>query len=148
MPVKAGIQSNPHGLAALDSRLRGCEEIVCSRDVSESKRNPNGIAYPPVNVFRKGHDFVVIMETPGLNKADLDIQVKDNALHIAGTKSFAYGEKAGLHRRERSAGRFNRAFTIPVQIDADRVRAEYKDGILALYLPRAEQDKPRSIKIS
>ena len=85
---------------------------------------------------------------PGLNKADLDIRVKDNALHIAGTKSVAYGEEVGLHRRERSAGRFNRAVTIPVQIDAERVRAEYKDGILALYLPRAEQDKPRSIKIS
>ena len=57
-------------------------------------------------------------------------------------------EKASLHRRERSAGRFDRAVTIPARIDADRVKADYHDEFLALYLPRAEQDKPRAIKIA
>jgi HSP20 family protein len=104
--------------------------------------------YPPVNVFRKGDDFVVIAEVPGIDKSDLDIQVKDRVIRIAGTKSVNYGDKTSLHRRERATGRFDRAFTIPVQIEADRIKAEYRDGILALYLPRAEQDKPRSIKIA
>jgi HSP20 family protein len=103
--------------------------------------------YPPVNVFRKGDDFVIITEVPSLKKSDFDIQVKDNAIRIAGTKSVEYAGKASLHRRERSAGRFDRTVTIPVRVDAERVKAEYHDGILALYLPRAEQDKPRSIKI-
>jgi HSP20 family protein len=115
-------------------------------DWLESSPSATG-PYPPVNVFRKGDDFVVIAEVPGLQKSDLDIQVKDNAIRIAGSKTVHYPEKASLHRRERSAGRFDRAFTIPVRIDADRVKAEYRDGILALYLPRAEQDKPRSIKL-
>jgi HSP20 family protein len=111
--------------------------------------SPSGTGpYPPLNVFRKGDDFVIIGEVPGLKKSDLDIQVKDNAIRIAGTKSVDYMDKASLHRRERSAGRFDRAVTIPVRIDADRVKAEYRDGILALYLPRAEQDKPRSVKIA
>ena len=57
-------------------------------------------------------------------------------------------EKASLHRRERLAGRFDRAVTLPVEIDADGVRAECRDGILALFLPRAERDKPNSIRIS
>jgi HSP20 family protein len=105
-------------------------------------------AYPPLNVFRKGDDFVVITELPGISKADLDIQVKGNTIRIAGTKSVGYPEKAGLHRRERLAGRFDRAITIPVEVDADQVKAEYHDGILALFLPRAERDKPRSIKLS
>jgi HSP20 family protein len=111
--------------------------------------SPSGTgAYPPVNVFRKGEDFVVITEVPGIKKSDLEIQVKDNTIRIAGTKSVQYAEKAGVHRRERLAGRFDRAVTLPVRIDADQVKAECHDGILALFLPRAEQDKPRSIRIA
>jgi HSP20 family protein len=111
--------------------------------------SPSGTgAYPPVNVFRKGDDFVVITEVPGIKKSDLEIQVKGNTIRVAGTKSVAYSEKASLHRRERLAGRFDRAITIPVEIDADKTTAEFHDGILALYLPRAERDKPRSIKLT
>jgi HSP20 family protein len=104
--------------------------------------------FPPVNAFRKGDDFVIIAEVPGVKKSDLEIQVKDQVIRIAGTKSVDYADKASVHRRERSTGRFNRTFTIPVRIDAERIKAECHDGILALYLPRAEQDKPQSIKIS
>jgi len=111
--------------------------------------SPSGTgAYPPVNVFRKGDDFVVITEVPGIKKSDLEIQVKGNTIRVAGTKPVAYSEKASLHRRERLAGRFDRAITIPVEIDADKATAEFHDGILALYLPRAERDKPRSIKLT
>jgi len=104
-------------------------------------------AFPPVNVFRKGDDIVVITELPGVRKSDLQLQVKGKTLRIAGTKSVQHGERASLHRRERLSGTFDRAVTVPVEIDADRVRAEYRDGILALYLSRAERDKPKSIAI-
>jgi HSP20 family protein len=105
-------------------------------------------AYPPINVFRKGDDFVVITEVPGIKKSDLDIQVKGNTIRIAGTKSVDYSERASVHRRERLAGRFDRAITIPVEVDADQVKAECHDGVLALFLPRAERDKPRTIKLN
>jgi len=105
-------------------------------------------AYPPVNVFRKGDDFVVITEVPGIKKSDLDIQVKGSTIRIAGSKSVEYSGKPSVHRRERLSGRFDRAITIPVEIDAEKIKAECRDGILALYLPRAERDKPRSIKLS
>ena len=104
--------------------------------------------FPPLNVFRKGEDFVVLAELPGMRKSDLEIQVKDNTLRIAGTKSIESPEKSSSHRRERMSGRFNRAISIPVQIDADRVKAEYSDGILALYLPRAERDKPKTVQVN
>jgi HSP20 family protein len=107
-----------------------------------------GGTFPPLNVFRKGEDFVVIIELPGISKSELDIQVKGNTIRIAGAKSVQYPEKAGLHRRERLAGRFDRAITVPVEVDAEKVRAEYRDGILALFLPSAERDKPRSIRLS
>jgi HSP20 family protein len=107
-----------------------------------------GGSYPPVNVFRKGDDFVVITEVPGIAKSDLEVQVKGNTIRLAGTKSVTYPEKASLHRRERLAGRFDRAVTLPVEIDADAVKAECHNGILALFLPRAERDKPKSIQVA
>jgi HSP20 family protein len=106
-----------------------------------------GGGYPPFNVFRKGDDLVIITEVPGIRRADLRVEVKGNTIRLSGTKSVQYGEKASLHRRERLAGSFDRAVTVPVEIDADRVRAECRDGILALHLPRAERDKPKSITI-
>lgn len=107
-----------------------------------------GGAYPPVNVFRKGDDFIIIAELPGVKKSDLDVQVKGRTIRLAGAKTVAYPEKAALHRRERLAGRFDRAVTMPVEINADGVKAEYRDGVLALFLPRAESEKPKSIKVA
>ena len=107
-----------------------------------------GGAYPPLNVFRKGDGIVIITEVPGIKKADLRIEVKGKTIRIAGAKSVGYSDKASIHRRERRGGSFDRAVTVPVEIDADRVTAECRDGILALYLPRAERDKPRSVQVS
>jgi HSP20 family protein len=107
-----------------------------------------GGGFPPLNVFRKGDDIVVITELPGIRKSDLNIQIKGKTLRISGTKSVSYGDKAALHRRERLAGTFDRAITLPLEVDADAVKAEYRDGILALFLPRAQSDKPRSIQIT
>ncbi len=107
-----------------------------------------GGAYPPINVFRKDDEFVVLAEVPGVKKSDLDVQVKGNTIRISGTKSVAYPERAGVHRRERLGGRFDRVVSLPVEIDTDAVQAECRDGLLALLLPRAERDKPRSIKVT
>jgi HSP20 family protein len=106
-----------------------------------------GGSYPPVNVFRKGDDIVLVAEAPGIGKSDLDLQVKGRTIRLAGTKNVKFPEKASVHRRECAAGRFDRSVTLPIEIDADGVKAEYRDGMLALFLPRAERDKPRSIKI-
>jgi HSP20 family protein len=107
-----------------------------------------GGAYPPMNVFRKGDDFVIITEIPGVKKSDLDIQVKGRTLRLSGVKKVEYPQNAAVHRREPLAGRFDRAVTLPVEINPDAVKAEYRDGILALYLPRAASDKPKSIKVA
>jgi len=105
-------------------------------------------AYPPINVFRRGEDFVAIAELPGVQKKDIEVQVRGNAIRIAGRKALNYAEKASIHRRERLAGAFDRAISIPVEIDADRVKAECRGGVLVVYLPRAERDRPRSIPVS
>jgi HSP20 family protein len=110
---------------------------------------PSGVgSYPPLNVFLKGDDIIVVAEVPGVAKADLRIEVKNKTIRIAGKKSVMQGQKMSVHRRERRAGQFDRAVTLPIEIDADRIKAECRDGILALYLPRAERDKPRTISIN
>jgi HSP20 family protein len=105
-------------------------------------------AFPPINVFQQGDDLVAIVELAGVNKSDLEIQAKDNTIRISGKKEFAYPEKVSLHRRERVSGTFDRTLTVPMQIDAEAIKAEYRDGVLALFIPRAERDKPRSITIN
>ena len=104
-------------------------------------------AFPPINVFQQGDSLVAILEIAGVDKGDLEIQAKDNAIRISGKKAIAYPEGVSVHRRERLSGSFDRTLTLPMQIDADAIKAEYRDGVLALSIPRAESDKPRTIRI-
>jgi HSP20 family protein len=104
--------------------------------------------FPPINVFQQGDDLLAVIELPGIDKSALEIQAKDNTIRISGSKALSYPEGVSVHRRERSTGAFDRTLSLPVKIDADAIRAEYRDGILALHLPRSERDKPRSIKIA
>lgn len=104
-------------------------------------------AYPPINVFRKGDDYVAIVELPGIDKSSLDIEVKDNVIRLTGAKAADYPEDVSAHRRERVFGNFDRTISLPVQVETDAVKAEYRDGILALHLPRAKEDKPTKVKI-
>jgi HSP20 family protein len=105
-------------------------------------------AYPPINIFQQGHDFVAIVELPGVNKSDLAIEAKEGTLRISGRKTLDYPESASIHRRERLAGSFDRTITLPIRIDPDRIKAEYRDGLLALFIPRMETDKPRAIEVA
>jgi HSP20 family protein len=123
---------------ALDARL--ASEWL--RDATTS-RGP----FPPINVFQQGDNILAIVELPGIEKDKLQIEAKENTIRISGTKAADYGNSASIHRRERDFGQFDRTMSIPVKLDPDGIKAEYRDGVLALFLPRAESDKPRSIKI-
>jgi HSP20 family protein len=103
--------------------------------------------FPPINVFQQGEDILAIVELPGVDKNDLQIQAKENTIRISGKKAAKFPEGVSVHRRERVFGEFDRTLSLPVQLDPDGIKAEHRDGILALFLPRAERDKPRTIKI-
>jgi HSP20 family protein len=123
---------------ALDARLAS----QWLRDATTS-RGP----FPPINVFQQGDDILAIIELPGIDKEKLQVEAKENTIRISGTKAADYADEASVHRREREFGQFDRTLSIPLQLDLDGIKAEYRDGVLALFLPRAESDKPRSIKI-
>jgi HSP20 family protein len=104
--------------------------------------------YPPVNIFQQGDDFVAVVELPGVDRNDLQLEAKEGTIRISGKKALRYDPSTSVHRRERISGVFDRTITLPVQIDPDGIRAEFRDGVLALFIPRAASEKPRSIKIS
>ena len=104
--------------------------------------------FPPVNVFRQGHDFVLVAELPGIDRSKLDVQVKGRQVRIRGTKTVDLDGEVSVHRRERRAGAFDRTLVIPAELDGDKVRAEYRNGVLALHLPRTGADRPRSVEIN
>lgn len=104
--------------------------------------------FPPVNIFQQGNDVLAIIELSGVDKDSLQIQAQENTIRIAGKKIASYPEDVSVHRRERISGEFDRTISLPVELDPDGIKAEYQDGILALFLPRSERAKPRSIKIS
>ena len=103
--------------------------------------------FPPINVFQKGDDFVAVVELPGVSKDNLQIQAKENTIRIAGKKAISYQQDISIHRRERVSAEFDRTLTLPIQINPDRISAEYRDGMLTIFVPRAEGDKPRTIQI-
>jgi HSP20 family protein len=132
-----------------DTLFRLQRELEARRDSDWLEDTTSGMgAFPPINVFQQGHDFVAIVELPGVDKADLELQAKESTIRISGKKSINYGDKVSAHRRERVAGTFDRSITVPVEINPDGIKAEFRDGVLALFIPRAESDKPRAIKIN
>ncbi len=104
---------------------------------------------PPVDIYENGDSLVLKAELPGVNPDDVEIRVEDNTLYLKGNRKFENEVKEqNYHRVERSYGTFTRTFALPNSIDADKVGASYKDGILTLTMPKKEEAKPKTIKIS
>jgi HSP20 family protein len=135
-----------HPLDALFDLQRALEARLDSNWLDGSTAGTG--AFPPINVFQQGDNLLAVLEVPGVDKSDLEIQAKGNAIRVSGKKAISYPEGVSVHRRERSAGRFDRTLTVPMQINADAIKAEYRDGVLALLIPRAESDKPRTVPIN
>jgi len=104
---------------------------------------------PCVDVSETKDDVIINTEIPGMSKDDVKVSVQDNILTLSGEKKQEKEEKdANYHRMERSYGSFSRSFTLPTTVQADRVKAAYKDGILRITLPKSEEVKPKQIPIT
>ena len=104
---------------------------------------------PPVDIYEtEEHDLVVKAELPDMTRDDIEVTVENNTLVLRGTKKLPEGMKEEQIRRiERSYGVFNRSFTLPNTVDASKVSAEYKNGVLTVKLPYREEAKPRTINV-
>ena len=110
----------------------------------------SGTWSPPVDIFDNDGEIVLKAELPGLEKEDIDISVEDNLLTVRGErkreKEVTDNDK-GVFRSERAFGSFSRSFTLPTTVAMDKINASYKNGVLTLSLPKAEEAKPRQIAI-
>lgn len=102
----------------------------------------------PVDVVENNEAYVIKAELPGISKNDVKITLHENVLTIKGEKKQEKEEKdRNFHRVERSYGSFERSFTLPSGVKDDKIEAAYKDGILTITLPKAEEAKPKEIEV-
>ena len=103
---------------------------------------------PACDIYETDKEIVVKLEIPGLKKEDVFVSIENNVLTIRGERKFADEVKREkYHRVERSYGEFLRSFTLPAFIDANKILAEFKDGLLWVFLPKHEEAKPKQIEV-
>ena len=109
----------------------------------------HGSWVPPVDIYEtEGHDLVIKAELPDMTREDIEVTVENNTLTLKGTKNPPAEVKGEQFRRsERHYGAFVRSFTLPTTVDATKVAAEYRNGVLTVKLPYREEAKPRSINV-
>ena len=108
----------------------------------------NAGSYPFINLSQDGYDTFLTAEIPGVKKEDINIEVKNNLIRISGKRSVEYPEKSSVHRMERRDMKFDRTIKLPARVDTKQISADYKNGVLKVVLPRAEEDKPKMIKVA
>ena len=108
---------------------------------------PSGWA-PPVDLHETADAYVVTAELPGVAREDLDIHIDNDRLTISGVRGTREVACEQFHRVERGHGSFSRAFQLPVPVDAQRITAELRDGVLTVTCPKSSDAATRRIKIS
>lgn len=104
---------------------------------------------PALDVHEDKDNFTVTLELPGLKREDISVHLEDGSLIISGErKTENVSDDTEVHRRERFYGKFSRALTLPTAVSPDKVKANYKDGILTVTLPKAEEAKPKQIDVN
>jgi HSP20 family protein len=103
---------------------------------------------PALDLYQNTENVVAVVELPGMRKEDIEISLQDGTLTISGERKEDAPQKEGATRTERCTGKFRRSVTLPTQVDVNKVSATYKDGILTVTLPKAEEAKPKQIQIN
>ena len=104
---------------------------------------------PALDVHEDKDSYTIRVELPGMKREEIEVSLQDDALVISGErKTETADEGTEVHRQERYYGKFSRALTLPSAVAADQVKAAYKDGILTVTLPKAEEAKPKQIEVN
>jgi len=104
---------------------------------------------PAVDILEKGGDMIIRCEVPGVSEKDIDLKLEGNVLTLKGEKKLDHEEKQeSYHRVESFYGAFSRSFTLPDTVDADKIKADYKNGVLTITVPQRPEVRPREIPVS
>jgi HSP20 family protein len=102
---------------------------------------------PALDLYQSNDNVIARVELPGMRKEDIEISLHDGMLTINGERQGETSEGDKAERTERYVGKFRRSISLPTQVDANKVTANYRDGILTVTLPKAEEAKPKQIKV-
>jgi HSP20 family protein len=104
---------------------------------------------PSVDVFEDENSYLIKLELPEINREEVKVNLNENRLTITGERRLENEEKRdSYHRIERSYGQFYRSFTLPPNVNAEAIKAQFKDGMLRLTLPKKEEAKPKQIEVN
>jgi HSP20 family protein len=132
------------------SSLRDEIERLFDAPLSELARTSRLLSgwTPALDLHEDKDNFVVKIELPGMKKEDIDVSLHDGSLSISGErKGEEKFEGADVYRSERFIGHFQRTITLPAAVAADKIKAQYKDGVLTVTLAKAEEAKPKQIDV-
>jgi HSP20 family protein len=103
---------------------------------------------PSVDIYETENEIVLTAEVPGIDEKDIDIKIENNTLSLQGERKFEKETKEeNYHRIERSYGSFFRSFTIPHNVDQDKIEAEHESGVLRILMPKKPETKPKKVKV-
>ncbi|HYI96347.1 MAG TPA: Hsp20/alpha crystallin family protein [Bryobacteraceae bacterium] len=103
---------------------------------------------PAVDILETENDLILKMDVPEVELKDVDIRLENHTLTVKGERKFEnLADSKAYHRIERSYGSFARTFTLPDTVDTEKVRADYKNGVLSITLPKKEVAKPRTVRV-
>ena len=102
---------------------------------------------PAIDLYDEKENLVLKAEIPGMKKEDIEVSLQEGFLSISGERKESH-ESAETHRSERFVGRFHRTLSLPVKVQGDKIKATYKDGVLRVVLPKAEEAKPKQIPVT
>jgi HSP20 family protein len=103
---------------------------------------------PALDLYQTNDDIVAVVELPGMRKEEIEISLNDGTLTISGERKEETANDDKNARTERIPGKFRRSISLPTRVDANKVNASYKDGILTVTLPKAEEVKPKQIQVN
>jgi HSP20 family protein len=154
LPVEKGTSSPSRALSPFEEMDRMFEDLFPRRWMQpfrwEMPHWPElaELKMPKVDVIDRDTEIVVKAELPGVEKDNIDVSVSDNSVTIKGSTSHEKKEEKGnYHRREISCGSFSRTVALPAEIDADKAKASFNDGILELTLPKVERSHRKSVTV-
>ncbi len=143
------IKWNPWGeLSTLQERINRLFIEAFPQTTGTEGELTRGAWNPVVDIFDKEDSIIIHAELPGVKKNDISVEIKDNMLILKGERSVNEEVKEeNYYRKERSFGSFQRAFTLPVPVDPDKIKATYKDGVLEIKLEKPEKEIPKKIRV-
>lgn len=136
-------------LQALQDRMHQLFEEVTRSGPRQPDGQGRALSWsPPVDIYETADEIVVKAELPGIAREDLELSLEEDVLTLRGNRDFERpGRDESYHQMERSFGPFQRSFAIPARVNESEIRAEYRNGVLTIVLPRANKVKPRQVQI-